>query len=38
MEINNPLRIIIVEDVPADKEITERELKKNNLNFVSICG
>ena len=35
MKINNPLRILFVEDVPTDKEIAERELKKNQLTFVS---
>ena len=35
MEANNPLRILIVEDVPSDAELAERELRKDAIQFTS---
>ena len=35
MEVNHPLRLLIVEDVPSDMELAERELRSNGIQFTS---
>lgn len=35
METDNPIRILFVEDVPADAEIAARELQKGGIQFTS---
>lgn len=36
MDANHPLRILIVEDVPSDAELAERELRNSGLQFTSV--
>jgi PAS domain S-box-containing protein len=36
--MNNILRILFLEDVPADLELAEQELKKEGISFISIQG
>jgi len=36
MEANHPLRILMVEDVPSDAELAERELRNSGLQFTSV--
>lgn len=36
MDENHPLRILIVEDVPSDAELAERELRKSGFQFTSV--
>ena len=36
METDNPMRILFVEDVPADAEIASRELQKGGIQFKSV--
>ncbi len=36
MNADDPLRILIVEDVPSDAELAERELRKDGLLFTSV--
>lgn len=36
MEADQPLRILIVEDLPSDAELAERELRKEGISFTSV--
>ncbi|MEW6585286.1 MAG: PAS domain S-box protein [Nitrospirota bacterium] len=36
METDSPIRIIIIEDVPTDAELAERELQRESIRFASV--